>query len=272
MGVVNVTPDSFSDGGLFLRAEDARVQVDRLLADGADLLDLGAESTRPGAAPIPAREQIGRLEPVLVHAVRERRAVVSVDTSDPEVAHFALSRGAALINDVSCLADIALAREVHAAGAALLIMHARGPMRDMAGFSHVPDDAYGDVVADVRREWEAAQSRALAVGLRSEAIWFDPGLGFMKNARHSCELVQRLDEFVGMAGAIVVGPSRKSFLAKTVVSVGVGQEPNPRARLGGTIAACLACAARGASMLRVHDVFEVRQALLIDRALRRDRA
>ena len=183
-----------------------------------------------------------------MYAARERRAVVSVDTTSPQVAAHALAQGASIVNDVSCLADSALARVVAAAGASLVLMHARGSMTDMRGFSDAPGDAYTDVVDDVRREWSAARERAVAQGLDARDIVLDPGLGYMKNAAHSIELL--------------LGPSRKSFIAKTV-----GAEVGPTERLGGSIAACLAAADRGAAILRVHDVFEVRQALAIHRAI-----
>jgi len=262
MGVLNTTPDSFSDGGLYLEPASAKRRVDELLAAGADIIDIGGESTRPGAPPVGAGEQIERIRHALVYAAKERRALVSVDTTNVEVARFALAHGAAAVNDVSCLAEDELAAAARDAGAVLVIMHARGSMTAMRGFSDAPGDAYGDVVEDVRREWSAARDRAVARGLAAADIVFDPGLGYMKNAAHSLDLLRRLDEFAGLGAAIAVGPSRKSFIAKTV-----SPEAGPNARLGGTIAACLACAERGAAILRVHDVFEVKQALDLARAI-----
>jgi len=262
MGVLNVTPDSFSDGGLYLEPQAAKKRVDQLMGFGADIIDIGGESTRPGALPIAPDEQIARIEHALIYAARERRAVVSVDTTHPEVAAYALSQGASIVNDVSCLADAALARVVARAGASLVIMHARGSMSDMRGFSDAPGDAYGDVVEDVCREWSAARDKAVNEGLNAQDIVLDPGLGYMKNAAHSIELLQRLGELSTLKAPILVGPSRKSFIAKTL-----GSEIAPTERLGGSIAACLAAADRGANILRVHDVFEVRQALDIHRAI-----
>jgi len=157
MGVLNVTPDSFSDGGLYLDPQAAKRRVDELIGFGADIIDIGGESTRPGAPPVAPDEQIARIEHALVYAARERRAVVSVDTTSPQVAAHALAQGASIVNDVSCLADSALARVVAAAGASLVLMHARGSMTDMRGFSDAPGDAYADVVDDVRREWSSAR-------------------------------------------------------------------------------------------------------------------
>jgi dihydropteroate synthase len=262
MGVLNVTPDSFSDGGLFLDPHAAKKRVDELIGFGADIIDVGGESTRPGAPPVAADQQIARIEHALVYAVRERRAVVSIDTTSSEVASYALAQGASIVNDVSCLADPALARVAAAAGAALVLMHARGSMTAMRGFSDAPGDAYGDIVHDVRREWSAARDRAMREGLDRKEIVLDPGLGYMKNAAHSIELLQRLSELASLGAPILVGPSRKSFITKTL-----GAEVAPTERLGGTIAACLAAAERGAAILRVHDVFEVRQALAIQRAI-----
>jgi dihydropteroate synthase len=262
MGVLNVTPDSFSDGGLYLDPSDARRRVDELIGAGADLIDIGGESTRPGAPAVSPAEQIRRIEHALVHAARERRAVVSVDTTSREVASYALAQGASVVNDVSCLADPSLARLAARAGASLIIMHARGSMTDMRGFSDAPGDAYGDIVDDVRRELAMAQDRAAGEGLDPREIVLDPGLGYMKNAGHSLALLQRLGELASLGAPLLVGASRKSFLAKTL-----GSDAPPSARLGASIAAALAAASRGAAILRVHDVLETRQALDMHRAI-----
>ena len=190
----------------------ARAQrIDQLLADGADLIDIGAESTRPGAAAIPAEEQTARLDRALRYALQSG-ALVSVDTASAAVARYALELGAHLINDVSCLADDGLARACAEHRAPLIIMHARGPAASMAGFSDYPDAGYQDVVEDVRREWRAARARAVAAGLAAEDVYFDPGLGFAKNAQQSYTLLARLSEFQS-EGLMVVGASRKSFIA-----------------------------------------------------------
>jgi dihydropteroate synthase len=262
MGILNVTPDSFSDGGLYLDPAAAKRRVDELLAEGADIIDVGGESTRPTAPAITDEEQIARVRHALTYAARERHALVSIDTTSPRVAAYALGEGATVVNDVSCLANDELALVAARAGAALVIMHARGSMTEMRGFSDAAGDAYGDVVRDVRREWQAAQGRAAARGLDPAEIVFDPGLGYMKNAVHSLELVRRLGEFADLGVPILVGPSRKSFIAKAVAP-----DAPAAGRLGGTIAACLSCADRGATILRVHDVSIVRQALDLHRAV-----
>jgi dihydropteroate synthase len=260
MGVLNVTPDSFFDGGRYVEAEAGRQRIDRLLAEGAAIVDVGAESSRPGAVPVPAAAQIDRLSPALNHAV-SRGAMVSIDTTSPEVADYALRAGARIVNDVSCLANVALADVAARHSATLVLMHARGSLGVMKGFSDYPDAAYGDVVSDVLREWRAARDRATARGLPPEDIWLDPGIGFAKNARQSFELLGRLGELTREGVPVVVGPSRKSFIA--AVDGAVADE-----RLGGTIAACLLAAERGARVLRVHDVAAIRQALGVARLAR----
>jgi dihydropteroate synthase len=260
MGVLNVTPDSFFDGGQHASAEGARRHVDVLLAAGADIVDIGGESSRPGAAPVPAMEQIERIEPAVRHALASG-ALVSIDTTDPVVADRMLELGAELINDISCLADPELARVCARHEKTLILMHARGAMQGMSGFSDYPDDAYGsDVVAQVLGEWRAAASLATRQGLEASRIWFDPGLGFNKNARQSFELLRGLSRFRAVGTPVVVGASRKSFIAA------VDRKP-PEERLGGSIAAALLAVERGASVLRVHDVAEVHQALVVARAI-----
>jgi dihydropteroate synthase len=255
MGVCNVTPDSFSDGGRYLEPMAARARVDDLIAQGADIVDIGGESTRPGAAAVPARVQIERVLGPLRHAV-SRGACVSIDTASAEVAEVCLEAGATAINDVSCLRDDAIAKVVAKRGAALVLMHARGTQEKMHGFSLYPDDGYGDVVSDVISEWNAAAARATAAGVRRDALAMDPGLGFAKNARQSMDLLARLDEIARAIDVpVAVGASRKSFLTL------VDADASPADRLGASIAAALHAARAGAAILRVHDVRATRQAL-----------
>ncbi|AUX47438.1 dihydropteroate synthase [Sorangium cellulosum] len=280
MGVLNRTPDSFSDGGRFAEEGAALAQIDAMLSEGADMIDIGAESTRPGARPVPDDEQIARIGGSVRDAVR-RGAVVSIDTTSPAVAARALDDGAAVVNTISLDSAAELGALCARRGASLVLMHSRGPMSAMAGFSAYPDDAYGDVVADVAREWSAAAERALAAGLPRGELVLDPGLGFAKNARQSLELCARLDELCALGFPVLVGPSRKSFVARAAAAEAAARgeragaapaspEPAPpEARLGGTIAAALACAARGAAAVRVHDVGAVRQALDVMRAIER---
>jgi len=268
MGVCNVTPDSFSDGGKHFSHEDACARVDELYGEGADIVDIGAESTRPGAAPVPAAEQLERVLEVVRYAASHpgrkggAGGCVSIDTASAAVADACLEAGAAVVNDVSCLKDDALAAVVARHEAALVLMHSRGTQADMRGFSDYPDEAYGDVVLDVLAEWRAAADRAVARGVPRRAIVMDPGLGFAKNARHSAELVRRLGELVvGARAPVLLGASRKSFL--TLVEAGAA----PTARLGASLAAALFGARAGASILRVHDVRATRQAIDLERLL-----
>jgi len=261
MGVLNVTPDSFYDGGSYDDPNHAARRIDQLLESGADLIDIGAESTRPGAAAVAVDAQVARLEPALRYAL-SKGALISIDTASAAVARYALGLGAHLINDVSCLADDDLARACAEHGAPLIIMHSRGPAASMAGFSVYPDAGYRNVVEEVRLEWRAARDRAIAVGMVSDDIYFDPGLGFAKNAQQSYTLLARLAEFRN-EGLMVVGASRKSFLAT------IDGAP-PSERLGGSVAACLLAAARGAAIVRVHDVREVRQALGVAAVVERE--
>jgi dihydropteroate synthase len=260
MGVINATPDSFYESGRSTGHADARARIAQLAAEGAEIVDIGGESSRPGAEPVSPDEQVARIEPAVTYAASRGDLLVSVDTTSPLVASRMLEMGADLVNDVSCLADVELARAAARHGAALVIMHTRGALGSMRGFSEYPDDAYEDVVADVRREWCKARDRAVAAGMPRERVWFDPGIGFGKNARQSFELLRRLGELSDLGVPLVVGVSRKSFI-RAVDDVG------PEERLGGTIAACLWCASQGARVLRVHDVRAVRQALGVSQRL-----
>jgi dihydropteroate synthase len=259
MGVLNVTPDSFYDGGRYLEPAAAGDRVAELVAEGAAIVDIGGESSRPGSEPVPALEQIRRLEPAVRCALALGSALVSIDTTLPEVADRMLSLGAHIVNDVSCLSDPELARVTARHQAVLIVMHSRGPMSKMEGFSRYPEHGYGDVVLEARAEWRAARTRALEAGMPERDVWLDPGIGFAKNARQSLEILGRLAEFGNEGVPVVVGPSRKSFIAA------VDAAPAEQ-RLGGTIAACLIAAERGAKVLRVHDLQAVRQALAVARA------
>ncbi len=263
MGVCNVTPDSFSDGGEHLSLRDACQHVDRLVDEGADVVEVGGESTRPGATPVPPAEQLSRVLEVVRHAAR--RACVAVDTTSPEVAETCLEAGASVVNDVTCLRDPALANVTARHGAALVLMHARATQQAMKGFSEWPDDAYGDVVHDVVSEWRDRADAARARGVRH--VVMDPGLGFAKNARHSADLLRRTAEVVKAAGApVMIGASRKSFLERWDAGAA------PRDRLGASLAAALFAARQGAKLLRVHDVRATRQALDVLRDLEAPRA
>ena len=265
MGVCNVTPDSFSDGGRYLGVDAALARVDELMAEGADLVDIGGESTRPGAKPVSAAEQLSRVLPV-VRAAADRGACVSIDTASPEVAAACLDAGACVVNDVSCLRDPTLAQMVAASGAALVLMHSRPGQDAMPGFSQLADDAYGNVVDDVVREWEQAAAAAVRHGVSRDALVMDPGLGFMKNARHSLEFLAHTATLVGRLGRlggvpVAIGASRKSFLAV------VDRNAAPSARIGASIMAAVHATRAGASIVRVHDVQATAQAIDLDRRI-----
>ncbi len=245
MGIVNVTPDSFSDGGRYLDPAAAIARCHELLAEGADLLDLGAESTRPGSLPVPADEQWRRLEPVLSSLHRERpEAVLSIDTRDASVAARALALGARVINDVSAVSDPAMAGVVAGAGAGLVLMHMRGTPETMQR-----ETAYADVTAEVAAFLSERLARAEAGGVARECVAFDPGIGFGKSAEGSLELLARLAELVAIGRPVVVGASRKSFLARLT-----GDDGPPQGRVVASLAAATLAVFEGARLLRVHDV------------------
>ena len=251
MGVVNVTPDSFSDGGLYLDADAAIAHGRRLLAEGADLLDVGGESTRPGAQPVTAEEEIRRIQPV-VAALAGDGAEVSIDTTKSAVARAALAAGATYVNDVSALRfDPDLAGLVAESGARCCLMHKRGEPRTMQD-----DPRYDDVVADVKAHLEERIAFATASGIPEERIDVDPGIGFGKTLEHNLELLRRLDEIVALGRPVVVGTSRKSFLGR-LTGRDVGE------RVPGTIATNVLALERGARIFRVHDVAPVRDALAV---------
>lgn len=254
MGVCNVTPDSFSDGGRHLSAREGCARVDELLREGADIVDIGGESTRPGAEAVPPEEQLARVLPIVRYA--SKLTTVSVDTTHPHVAEACLDAGACLVNDVSCLADDALADVVARFAAPYVLMHARGTQQSMKGFSVYAEGAYADVVGDVVREWCTAAERALARGVDPAGLVMDPGLGFSKSARQSAELlanVRKLAEATGVP--VLVGASRKSFLKLW------DETAEPGERLGASIGAALLAMRTGARLLRVHDVRATRQAI-----------
>ncbi len=260
MGILNLTPDSFSDGGRLQSLEGAVRTARRMLAQGADLLDLGGQSTRPGAEDIGAEREIGRVLPVL-QAIRAAHpeAVLSVDTFRAPVAEVALAAGADWINDVGGgRRDPEILKVVAAAGCPYVLMHSRGDSQSMDGLA-----VYGDVVQEVRQELLVATERALAAGVKAAQVIWDPGLGFAKTTEQNLELLRRLSELSGDGFPVLVGPSRKRFIGAVL------EEPRPRARLWGTAAVCGQAIAAGAAILRVHDVGPVVQTARMVDALRR---
>jgi dihydropteroate synthase len=255
MGVVNVTPDSFSDGGEFLDAEAAIAHGRELVAEGADILDVGGESTRPGADAVPAEAERERVEPV-VAGLAGSGAVVSIDTSKALVAGAALDAGARIVNDVTALrADPDLAGLCAERGCGVVLMHMLGDPRTMQ-----KDPRYDDVVDDVKAFLAERVEFALAAGVSEGRIWVDPGIGFGKTVEHNLELIRRLGELRELGRPIVFGSSRKSFIGKLT-----GAEVDER--LGGTVASNVLAYAQGAEVLRVHDVAPLREALTVAAAI-----
>jgi dihydropteroate synthase len=249
MGILNVTPDSFSDGGRFLAPEAALEQAEQLAREGADLIDVGAESTRPGARPVSAREQARRLVPVLRLLSRRVKTPVSVDTASAEVARAAVAEGAAMLNDVTALSDPKMPGVIARAGVPCVVMHMRGRPRTMQR-----NPRYSDLMAEVFDGLAAALDRGAQAGVRRMIV--DPGIGFGKRLEHNLELLRRLSELRSLGRPILVGPSRKRFIGELT---GAG----PQERVAGTVAACVVAAQHGAHLVRVHDVGPVRQALRI---------
>jgi dihydropteroate synthase len=253
MGVVNVTPDSFSDGGLFLDPEAAVRQGLALAAEGADILDIGGESTRPGSQGVSEEEELRRVMPVIEGVVAAgATAQISIDTSKTGVARAALDAGASYVNDVTAFrADPRLAALVAERGADCCLMHMLGEPRTMQR-----DPRYDDVVSDVKAFLEERLAFAVSEGVAEEKVLLDPGIGFGKTLEHNLELLRRLGELVALGRPVVVGTSRKSFLGKLT-----GREVGER--LPGTIATNVLALERGASVFRVHEVAPVRDALAV---------
>jgi len=263
MGIVNLTPDSFSDGGLFAGAEEAVEHGLRLLAEGADLLDLGAESTRPGggvygegAREVSAADELARLMPVLERLRRETDAPISIDTRKASVAREALAAGGDLINDISTLGDPEMAGVVAAAGCPLVLMHSRGDIATMQQRTE-----YGDLLGEIRDELLAAVARAEAAGVGREKLLLDPGIGFGKTWEQNVELLARVPCLVRLGFPVLIGASRKSFIGHLT-----GGAP-PRDRLAGSLAAVAWAARGGAAMVRVHDVGETVRFLRVWQAI-----
>jgi dihydropteroate synthase len=249
MGIVNVTPDSFSDGGLFLDAERAIEHGRRLMVDGADLLDVGGESTRPGAEAVSAQEELRRVAPVVEELAAEN-VPISIDTSKLAVAERALDAGASMVNDVTAfrgepeLAALCADRDCE-----VVLMHMLGTPRTMQ-----EDPRYDDVVDDVKSFLARRMEFARSQGISEQRTWLDPGIGFGKTVEHNLELLRRLGELRVLGRPLCIGTSRKSFIGKIT-----GRPVDER--LGGTIASCVLAHANGAAMLRVHDVGPVREAI-----------
>lgn len=262
MGILNVTPDSFSDGGAFFGRDKAIEHALAMAKDGADIIDVGGESTRPGASEVSADEELERVIPVIEGIVRSADVAVSIDTRKAVVADAAVKAGAKIINDVSGLRhDAKMASVAAKHGAGVVIMHSRGKPSDMQ-----KKVVYKDVVRDVIAELKGSIEAATRAGVSRDAIIIDPGIGFAKTAEQSLEILSRLDEFRSLGRPVCIGVSRKSFLGKVLG----GSDPDKR--LAATIAACSIAVMKGANILRVHDVKESRDAAAVADSIARTKA
>jgi dihydropteroate synthase len=257
MGILNVTPDSFSDGGRFLDHEDAVAQSLRMAEEGADIVDVGGESTRPGSDEVPVDEEIDRTVPVVKRLVAELDIPISIDTRKAEVARSALDAGAVIVNDVSAARDPQMFEMVEEAGAGLILMHMLGEPKTMQ-----EEPRYDDVVREVREYLGARLDAAVAAGVERDRLCIDPGLGFGKTYEHNLELMLEIDTFLDLGAPLLVGPSRKSFIGKAL------DDARPEDRLEGSLGAVAWLAGRGAHIVRVHDVKETVRVLKVVDAIK----
>jgi len=255
MGILNVTPDSFSDGGRFLDPDAAVAHGVSLAAEGAHILDVGGESTRPGSDPVTAGEELRRVVPVIERLTREVDIPISIDTMKAEVAEAAIAAGAAFVNDVTALADERMAEVVATAGVPVCLMHMQGQPKTMQ-----EDPRYGDVVKEVCEFLSGRAGYAAQAGIDPALVCVDPGIGFGKTAAHNLTLIRHLDEVADLGYPVVVGVSRKRFLSAVT---GVAEH----ARGPASVAAAAACVRRGAWMVRVHEVAPLRDALAVEAAV-----
>ena len=253
MGILNVTPDSFADGGAHFGVDAAVEAGIRMAADGADIIEVGGESTRPGADPLPEAEELRRVLPVIERLAARVEVPLSVDTYKAGVARAAIECGAAIVNDVSGLQyDAALGEVAASSGAALILMHTRGRSSGMYDLA-----VYDEVMREVVKELGDAMERAVRAGVSRDAIIIDPGFGFAKRAAHSFEVLARLETLAALARPILSGPSRKSFLKEAL------GEREPSAREWGTAAAVTASVLFGAHIVRVHGVREMTEVVRV---------
>ena len=258
MGILNVTPDSFSDGGRFFDQTDAVLHAFQMIKDGADIIDVGGESTRPGAVQISLEEELRRVIPVITKIRQKSKVPLSIDTYKSQVALEALKAGANIVNDISGLRfDEKIAEVISEQNASVVVMHIKGTPKDMQVNPH-----YDDLIREIYDYLASAVELARKHGIRQ--IMIDPGIGFGKTAEHNLELINRLEEFRGIGVPILIGVSRKSFIGKIL-------ETPVEARLEGTAAAVTASILKGADIVRVHDVREMRRVALVADAIRRQK-
>jgi len=262
MGIINLTPDSFSHDGLYREFSNnypdlALKKAQAMVADGADIIDLGGQSSRPGAKNISVKEELCRIVPAVKLLAKKINAPISIDTTRPQVAQAALDAGAQIINDISGLRDRRMIKVAVQYQAAVVIMHMLGRPANMQKII-----AYESLIEDIAIYLKKAISIAQAGGIKPDKIIIDPGIGFGKTPLHSLEIIKHLADFKALGKPILIGPSRKSFIAKVLRS-------NSQNRISGTLAACVLAVERGASIVRVHDVKEVSQALKMVEAVKK---
>lgn len=265
MGILNVTPDSFSDGAQFVSLDKALAHAEEMISDGADIIDIGGESTRPGGEPVSVEEEIARVVPVIEALAKRVETPLSVDTTKSEVARAALDAGAAIVNDISALRfDFYIADAVARAGAGLVLMHSRGTPATMHRLPPVAD-VMEEVVSSLRASINMAERR----GVKSASIVLDPGIGFGKSQEQNLELIARLDELIAAFPdyPLLIGPSRKSFIGK--ILAGDSGSPAPASeRLHGTMATIAAAVLKGAHIIRVHDVKPAVETIRVSESIR----
>jgi len=253
MGVLNVTPDSFSDGGRFFDKDTAAAHAIKMAGEGADIIDVGGESTRPGSKGVSAEEEIRRVIPVIEKLAGKINCEISIDTRKSKVAQAALEAGASIINDISGLRhDKDMAKVAAKYQAGIILMHMKGDPENMQ-----VSPGYSDLIGEIKEALRFSAYEAFKAGVDKESVAIDPGIGFGKTVEHNLEILKRLDEFKDLGLPICIGTSRKSFLGKML------DRPSSDDRLAGTIATCVAAVIKGARILRVHDVKAVKDALTV---------
>jgi len=258
MGILNVTPDSFSGDGIYGNEDKAVEIAEKLIQDGADIIDIGGESTRPGAVPVTIEEEIKRTIPVIKKLAKRTKTPISIDTSKSDVARLALENGASIINDITGMeSDEKISEAAKDFDAKVVLMHIKGTPRTMQD-----NPIYGNLIQEIKNRLKAIAGKAMAVGVRKENIIIDPGIGFGKTLEHNLEILNRLSEFKELGFPILIGPSRKSFIGKIT-----GAEPAER--IFGTAAAVAIAIRNGADIIRVHDAKEMKQVVAVAEAISR---
>ena len=257
MGILNVTPDSFSDGGLFLNTKTAVDRALQMIDEGADIIDIGGESSRPGAQSVDAKIELTRVIPIIEKLIQKTKTPISIDTTKAKVAKLALAAGAEIVNDISALnGDKKMAKTISNAGAAVILMHMRGNPQSMQKNNLVYDDLMGEIISYLK----SSSEKAMSAGIDEKCLVIDPGIGFGKTAADNYKIIKNLSELKGLGFPIMIGPSRKSFIGKVI-----GGEPHER--IEGTAAAVAAAIVNGAQIVRVHDIAPMKKVCAVADAI-----